>query len=182
LDRDGTLIEDREYLRDPAGVRLLPGVADGLRRLREAGFVLVVATNQSGIGRGMFGEAEYQRVNTEMMKRLEAEGATLDAVYHCPAAPTEGEAEHPDRKPAPGMFLRAAVELDLDMSGSWVIGDSLRDLVAGRAAGCRAGILVRTGKPLPASIEALRKEWSVVGAFADAVALALGKYTQSGKV
>ena len=69
------------------------------------------------------------------------------------------------------MFLRAAIDLDLDMSRSWAVGDSLRDVQAGRAAGCRAGILVRTGKALPAPIEELRKEWNVVAAFADAVAL-----------
>ena len=142
LDRDGTLIEDRGYLHDPDLVRLLPGVADGLRRLRTAGFVCVVVTNQSGIGRGMFAEADYRHVHAEMLRRLTAEGAILDAAYFCPAAPAaEGADEHPDRKPSPGMLLRAAADLDLDLTRSWMIGDAPRDVEAGRRAGCR-GILV----------------------------------------
>jgi D-glycero-D-manno-heptose 1,7-bisphosphate phosphatase len=142
LDRDGTLIEDRGYLQDPALVRLLPGVADGLRRLRPAGFVCVVVTNQSGIGRGMFTEADYHRVHAEMLRQLTAEGARLDAAYFCSAAPAAaGCDEHPDRKPSPGMLLRAAADLDLDLSRSWIIGDAPRDVEAGRRAGCR-GILV----------------------------------------
>jgi D-glycero-D-manno-heptose 1,7-bisphosphate phosphatase len=142
LDRDGTLIEDCGYLQDPALVRVLPGVADGLRRLRSAGFVCVVVTNQSGIGRGMFAEADYHRVHAEMVRLLSAHGATLDAAYFCPAAPAaDGVDEHPDRKPSPGMLLRAAAELDLDLASSWIIGDAPRDVEAGRRAGCR-GILV----------------------------------------
>jgi D-glycero-D-manno-heptose 1,7-bisphosphate phosphatase len=142
LDRDGTLIEDRHYLADPALVRILPGVAQGLRRLRTAGFVCVVVTNQSGIGRGMFAEADYHRVHAEMIRQLAAEGATLDAAYFCPAAPAaEGADERPDRKPAPGMLLRAAADLELDLTRSWTIGDAPRDVEAGRRAGCR-GILV----------------------------------------
>jgi D-glycero-D-manno-heptose 1,7-bisphosphate phosphatase len=142
LDRDGTLIEDCKYLHDPARVRILPGVADGLRRLRAAGFVCVVVTNQSGIGRGMFAEADYHRVHAEMLRRIADEGASLDAAYFCPAAPAASEAdEHPDRKPSAGMLLRAAADLDLDLPRSWAVGDAPRDVEAGRRAGCR-GILV----------------------------------------
>lgn len=140
LDRDGTLMEDREYLRDPAGVRLLPGVAEALARLRGAGFALVVVTNQSGIGRGWMTEADYERVTAEFQAQLASRGVALDASYHCPAAPAvPGGAEHPDRKPNPGLYLRAADALGLTLSASYAVGDSLRDLIAGRNAGCRAG-------------------------------------------
>lgn len=154
LDRDGTLIEDREYLKDPSGVRLLPGVPASLRRLLDAGFTLVVITNQSGIGRGWMTEDDYQRVNAEFEKQLAAFDVALSGVYHCSAGPaTAGGEEHPDRKPMPGMYLRAARELDLDLAASFAIGDSLRDVIAGQRAGCRLGILVRTGKPIPADLE-----------------------------
>ncbi len=172
LDRDGTLIEDREYLSDPAGVRLLPGVPEGLRRLREAGFALVVVTNQSGIGRSWMTEADYLRVAAEVDRQLADHGVALDAAYFCPAAPAANPAdEHPDRKPAPGMFLRAARDLDLDLAQSYSIGDSLRDLIAGRSAGCRAGILVLTGKPLSDSERT--REWHVAADFRAAVEVIL---------
>lgn len=148
LDRDGTLIEDRDYLRDPAGVRVFPGVARALNRLRNAGHLLVVVTNQSGIARGLMTEADYQSVTDELIRRLAEDGARLDAFYHCPAV----DDVHPDRKPNPGMYLRAAEELSIDLGASWVVGDSLRDVIAGQRAGCENGILVRTGKPLPEDI------------------------------
>ena len=168
LDRDGTLIEDCEYLADPARVRVLDGVAQGLRHLRAAGFACVIVTNQSGIGRGMLTEADYQRVHDAMIAHLGAEGADIDAAYFCPVAPRSADPladEHPDRKPNPGMLLRAAAELDLDLSRSWMIGDAVRDLVAGVRAGCRGGILVTTGKPVaPGALLAA----GVVGGFTTA--------------
>jgi D,D-heptose 1,7-bisphosphate phosphatase len=169
LDRDGTLIEDREYLSDPAGVRLLPGVADGLRRLREAGFALVVVTNQSGIGRGWMTEADYRSVAAELDRQLAERGVSLDAAYFCPAAPAaDPRDDHPDRKPAPGMLLRAGRDLDLDLSCSFVIGDAPRDLIAGERAGCRAGILMGAGKP-----PAPDGDWPIASDFAAAVSFVL---------
>lgn len=159
LDRDGTLIEDREYLSDPAGVRLFAGVGEALEGLRDAGFALVVITNQSGIGRGWMSIADYELVAAEFERQLASVGIQLDATYYCPAGPAEpGCEEHPDRKPNPGLYLKAARELDLDLPASYAVGDSLRDLIAGQRAGCRAGILVRTGKPTPA----LSAEWMIV--------------------
>jgi len=153
LDRDGTLIEDRHYLADPALVRLLSGVSEGLRRLHDAEYVTVVVTNQSGIGRGMFAEADYHRVHAEMLRQLAAEGATIDAAYFCPAAPAaEGCEEHPDRKPSPGMLLRAATDLGLDLARSWTIGDKPRDIEAGQRAGCR-GIQVGPDIDFAAAVE-----------------------------
>ena len=141
LDRDGTLIIDRHYLGDPEGVTLLPGAAAGLRRLNEAGIAAVLVTNQSGIGRGYFGEAEYRAVHARLLDVLAGEGARLDAEYHCALAPG---APDPDRlrKPGPGMFLRAAADLGLDLTSSWFVGDRLRDVTPARELGASA-VMIR---------------------------------------
>ena len=148
LDRDGTLINEVNYLVDPADVQLLPGAGRAVARLREAGFAVVVVTNQSAIGRGMLTEAGLTRIHAELARQLEQHGTLLDGIYLCPVAPktTSRETiEHPDRKPAPGMLLRAACDLHLDLARSWIVGDMLSDLLAGRNAGLHATILVRTG-------------------------------------
>lgn len=155
LDRDGTVIEHVHHLRRVEDVRLVPGAASAIRRLREAGYLAVLATNQSVVGRGLLDEAGLDRIHEEMSRRLRAEGALLDAIYWNPHAPPErpGTPEHPDRKPGPGMLLRAAAEHRLELSSSWMVGDSTSDLLAGRAAGCRGSILVRTGLGREASSE-----------------------------
>lgn len=140
LDRDGTIIEDANYLSDPAGVRLLPGALAALRALKAAGFALVIVTNQSGIGRGYFTEAQYHAVARRVEELLGP--GLIDATYYC--------ADHPGtasgrRKPAPGMLLEAAAEHGLDRARSYMIGDRRGDIEAGRAAGCAGSILVRTG-------------------------------------
>lgn len=143
LDRDGTLIREKEYLADPDGVSLFPGATDALDKLRRAGYALVVVTNQSGIARGIYAEADYEAVARRLDRILEDAGAPLDATYHCP--------HHPDlsgpcdcRKPGTGMYLRAAEDLDLDLAASWYVGDKLSDVLPARALGGK-GILVRTG-------------------------------------
>ena len=149
LDRDGTVIEHVHYISDPADVRLLPGAAGALRRLAEAGFALVVVTNQSAIGRGAITVEQYEAVDAEMRRQLAAEGVTLDGVYYCPEVPGGDDrtvVTHGDRKPGPGMLLRAARDLGLDPRRSWMIGDMVSDALAGRNAGCRGSILVRTGQ------------------------------------
>lgn|GEM_PF-314078 len=151
LDRDGTLIEQVHYLSDPKAVRVLPGIALALRRLREAGFANVVVTNQSAVGRGMFPEERLHVIHEEMNRQLAEEGAAIDAIYYCTHAPSVEDRtaiEHPDRKPAPGMLLRAAADLDLDLSASWMVGDMISDVLTGINAGCRGSVLVRTGKGL----------------------------------
>lgn len=140
LDRDGTLMDDPGYVGDPALVRLLPGVAAALARLRARGFKTVIVTNQSGIGRGYFTEADFTRVNDRLLELLGADA--IDATYFC--------ADHPDtatarRKPEPGMLLEAARDLALDLASSWMIGDRAGDIEAGRRAGVRS-ILVLTGE------------------------------------
>ncbi len=142
LDRDGTLNVDRAYLTKPEQMELLPGVGAAIGRLRSAGFACVVVTNQSVVGRGMVTEAGLQCVHDEMIRQLQADGASLDGIYHSPHV-----MDHPDRKPAPGMLLRAAADLHLDLAASWMIGDSPRDRLAGQDAGCGGCILVRTGHP-----------------------------------
>ena len=141
IDRDGTLIEERHYLADPDGVALIPGVAAAIATANRAGLPVVLVSNQSGIGRGYFGEAELAAVNRRIERLLAAEGAHLDGLYHCPHAP---EAGCDCRKPAPGMALQAAADLRLDLGRSFVIGDKEVDLGLARGVGATA-VLVRTG-------------------------------------
>jgi histidinol-phosphate phosphatase family protein len=143
LDRDGTLIEDLHYLRDPSLVRLLPGAAEAVRRLNDAAIPAVVATNQSGIARGLLSEADYTATLRRLDALLLAEGARLDGHYHCPHLPElTGHCEC--RKPGPLLYEQAALDLGLDLSASWWVGDRERDLAAADRFGGRA-ILVLTG-------------------------------------
>lgn len=155
LDRDGTLIPDRHYLGDPDGVALLPHAGEALRALAGAGFLLVVATNQSGIARGRFTVERYEAVARRLDELLAAEGVTLAASYYCPFHP-EGTVpafacEHEDRKPNPGMWRSAAQDLGLDLGRCWSIGDGERDIVAAKRAGTRAVLVAaeRDKWPLP---------------------------------
>lgn len=141
LDRDGTIIYDRHYLADPAQVELLPGAADGLRRLRDAGCGLVIVTNQSGIGRGMFDEPTLGRIHERMHELLAAEEIRLDGVYFCPHV---DEAACLCRKPKTGMAEAAARDLGFDLASAFVVGDRWGDVALGRNVGARS-ILVRTG-------------------------------------
>ncbi len=144
LDRDGTLLDDPGYLSDPDGVKLFPGVVPTLRRFADAGYAIVLVTNQSGIGRGLFGWADYDRVAARMRQDLEAEGVTLDAECACGHAPAEG-ANCGWRKPAPGMIQEATRRLDLDLAASLMVGDKPSDLQAGEAAGVGRAVHVLTG-------------------------------------
>lgn len=143
LDRDNTLIEDPGYLRDPDRVRLLPGVAKALVRLREAGFSIIVVTNQSGVARDCQTEDELRAVHRRLSELLQAQGVALDAIYYCPfldgpeAVVERYRRDSELRKPKPGMLLLAAEDHAIDLARSWMIGDSRRDIEAGRAAGCR---------------------------------------------
>jgi len=148
LDRDGTLIEHVHYLSDPAHVRLLPGAAVALTRLRRAGFVCVLVTNQSAIGRGMITEARLHEIHVEMNRQLAEQGTSLDAIFYCPDAPAGDDRtviENSRRKPGPGMLLQAARELGLNLADSWMVGDLISDVLAGLNAGCRS-ILVASGQ------------------------------------
>ena len=150
LDRDGTIIKDKHYLSDPDAVELLPGAAQGLRRLRDLGAVLVVTSNQSGVGRGYFTEQDVERVTARLKKLLAAEGVEPAGFFHCPHAP---EDECGCRKPATGLVERACeecgLECDLEPGGEsgrcFVIGDKDADVELGENIGA-ATILVLTGK------------------------------------
>jgi D,D-heptose 1,7-bisphosphate phosphatase len=151
LDRDGTIIEQVHYLSDPDKVRLLPGAGASLRRLRDAGYALVAITNQSAIGRGMITVGQYEAVNAAMDRQLAAEGVALDGIYYCPECPTGDDRTaitHGDRKPGPGMLLRASSDLGLDPAASWMVGDMISDVLAGINAGCKGSLMVQTGKAL----------------------------------
>lgn len=148
LDRDGVLIEERAYLRDPGDVVLTPGAGAALRRLREAGWLVILVTNQSGVARGYFTEADVERVHAALRAQLTTHGAILDAICVCPHHPAgvvEGYARICTcRKPAPGMLLEAIREFRVDPARSVMIGDKHSDLEAAQAAGAEP-ILVETG-------------------------------------
>lgn len=141
LDRDGVIIADENYLADPDKVRLLPGVAPALRRARDAGFLLVGVSNQSGIGRGFFKEEDFQRVMLRLEELLAAQAVVFDSFHYCPHSPAEG---CNCRKPLPGMLEEARALLPIDLSRSWMVGDKSSDVAFGRDANLGAA-LVRTG-------------------------------------
>ncbi|HEV8335553.1 MAG TPA: HAD family hydrolase [Candidatus Polarisedimenticolia bacterium] len=148
LDRDGTLAEEVGYVNHASRLRLLPGSAAALRRIREAGLLSVVVTNQSGVARDYFEEAIVHQAHERLRGLLAAEGTSVDAVYYCPHHPREGIPPYRQdcdcRKPLPGMLLRASRELGIDLARSYMVGDGVVDVGAGRAAGTTT-ILVLTG-------------------------------------
>ncbi len=162
LDRDGTIIEDTGFVDDPAKVRLSPGAAEALTRLRRAGFMLVVASNQSGVARGLMTEETVHAVNARIAELL-GDKAGLDAFYYCPfldgneAVVDEYRKDSDWRKPRPGMLRAAARDHGIDLRQSWMIGDAPRDVEAGKAAGCRTVLLTgatataRTAGTVPAA-------------------------------
>lgn len=151
-DRDDTLIKDPGYISEPGQVELLPGAAEALKRVSAAGFDNVIITNQSGIARGMFDETTLERIHDRLVALFAEQGATVDAVYYCPyldgeEAKVEKYRQDSDlRKPKPGMILQASMERKIDLAGSWMVGDSLHDAQAGRAAGCRTVLIYNLAK------------------------------------
>ncbi len=149
LDRDGVVIEEGHFVHDPAQVRLLPGSAETIRAANTRGHGVVIVTNQSGIGRGYFGWPEFAATQTRVIEDLAGRGAYIDAVLACPfheggCAPYD-IANHPYRKPNPGMLRLAAERLRIDLAGSWIVGDHATDIGAGRAAGLAGAVHVATG-------------------------------------
>jgi D-glycero-D-manno-heptose 1,7-bisphosphate phosphatase len=147
LDRDGVIVEEVEYLDHPSQLALIPGAAAAIARANAAEIPVVVVTNQAGIARGYFSEARVDDVHRHLSRLLECEGASIDRYFYCPHHPTAGQVpyrlECGCRKPRPGMLLRAAWELGLDLGRSFLVGDKLSDVQAG--AVCRQAFLVRTG-------------------------------------
>jgi len=148
IDRDGTLSDEIGYVNHVSRFRLLPRSAAAIKKLNEAGVPAVIVTNQAGVARGYFPEERIHEVHARMEELLVVEGAKLDGIYYCPHHPTAGEppyrAECDCRKPKPGLLLCAANDLDLDLSGSYMIGDKFSDVELAHTAGCK-GILVLTG-------------------------------------
>ena len=142
LDRDGTLIEDRNYLRRPEDVALLPGAAGALKRLQDAGFKLFIVSNQSGVGRGYFTLADVAAVNQRVAAEFEQQGVRFNKIYVAPEAPDQPSR---GRKPSPQFLFDARDEFGVDLAQSWVIGDKLSDLECGWNAGAGQCLLVRTG-------------------------------------
>lgn len=148
LDRDGTLIEERGYLADPAQVALIEGAAESIRRLTDARYAVVVLSNQSGVARGMFSLATVEDVNHRVRALLAAEDVTLAGMYYCPHLPDAHDSPYGGlcacRKPYTGMAHEAASVLDLDLHHAYVVGDKLDDMGLANRLGA-PGVLVRTG-------------------------------------
>ncbi len=143
VDRDGTLTEERFYMSDPDQVILLPGAATALSDLREAGFRLVIVTNQSGIARGLYSEDEYHAVAKRLDDLLVEAGSPVDVTMYCPHHPDFGPACE-CRKPATGMYRQAAAELGIDLADSYYVGDKVLDVTPSLELG-GVGVLVRNG-------------------------------------
>lgn len=149
LDRDGTIVRDDEgFIHEIEKFKFEKNAPEGLKKLQELGFKLIIVTNQAGIGRGIYTLKDYHKFNNYMLEQLKKRGVHIDAVYFCPHHPTKGNGEYliecECRKPKPGMILKAAKDLNIDLSKSFIIGDKTGDLEAGRLAGVNP-ILVRTG-------------------------------------
>lgn len=140
FDRDDTLIIDAGYLNDPKLVKYLPGVFEALKALQDNGFDLIIISNQSGIARGIVSEENLKLIHEKMTEDFAKHGVKFTAIYYCPHLP---ESNHEDRKPNPGMILKAQKAHGLDLEKSWVVGDRGTDIEAGRRAGCRT-ILLKT--------------------------------------
>lgn len=142
LDRDGVLNLDVGYPHLEAHLTLVPGAAEAVSRLNQRGFFTVIVTNQSGVARGLFDLETMEAFNALLVRRLAEQGAVIDAVYACPyhdtaVDPRWRHSDHPDRKPNPGMILRAVAEHDLDLARSLMVGDRESDMEAARRAGVR---------------------------------------------
>jgi D,D-heptose 1,7-bisphosphate phosphatase len=152
LDRDDTLIEDPGYISHPSQVKLLPGVSEALIELRKIGYLLVVTTNQSAIARGMVTEDGLAQIHHHLEMLLGNEGAHLDRIYYCPFHPNgvvpEYRKESDLRKPSPGMILKAAAEMEIDLERSWTVGNSYRDIEAGIRAGCKTILIRSAARPV----------------------------------
>jgi len=145
LDRDGTLNEDPGYLSQPEQMRLLPGVGEALAKLSEEGFLLVVVSNQSGVARGLISKKDLPLIHARLNEHLKPSGVFIDHFELCFHHPDDGCS---CRKPKPRMILDAATQLKIDLSRSFMVGDRMKDIDAGRSVGCKGVALVRTGHGL----------------------------------
>jgi len=149
LDRDGTIVEDVGYMNNPRQIQFIPGSIDAIKKLNEAGYKVVVITNQAGIARGLITEDMLQTIDKTLHKWILNGGAHLDGIYYCPHHPEHGVHPYKQdcecRKPHPGLIKRAHRDLDIDLSQSFMVGDKATDIQAGRRAGTKT-ILVESGR------------------------------------
>ena len=169
LDRDGTINIDHGYVYEVDSFEFIDGVIDAMKELKAMGFALVLVTNQSGIARGLFTEADFENLTEWMDWSLADRGVDLDGIYYCPHHP-KGEVVAftqvcDCRKPLPGMLLSARDLLNIDMASSYMVGDKIEDMQAGQAAEVGTKVLVRTGKPVTSEAE-LAADW-VLDSLAD---------------
>lgn len=164
LDRDGTINIEKEYLYRPDDLEFISGVPEAIAQLNQAGFLVIVITNQSGVARGYFSVNDVNRLHQFMQQQLAAEGAHIDAFYLCPHHPDKGLSDYrfncDCRKGKPGLILTAAAELDIDLDRSYMVGDKISDIEAGMAAGCRC-FLVKTGYGEIACTEAMSRNMNI---------------------
>ncbi len=144
IDRDGTIVKDVPYCSHPDDLELLTGAGEGIRKLNEARFKVIIVTNQSGIARGYFSVSTLEQIHQKLRNDLVKYGAHIDDIYYCP--------HHPDyscdcRKPKPTLILQAATEHNIDLSESFFIGDTVNDMEAGRKAGCKTVLLIPSKTP-----------------------------------
>jgi D-glycero-D-manno-heptose 1,7-bisphosphate phosphatase len=165
LDRDGTLNVEKNYLSDPQELELLPGVTEGLKLLQSHGFGLVVVSNQSGVGRGLFDRDTVERINLRLKELLQREGVTLESIYYCPHSPEQNCA---CRKPSPAMIEQAAKDLHFDPQQSFVVGDKCSDVEMGQRVNA-VTVLVRTGYGKQATLGPAKPDF-VAENFVDAAA------------
>jgi D-glycero-D-manno-heptose 1,7-bisphosphate phosphatase len=145
LDRDGTINVEKNYLHRVEDWEWIPGAPEAIARLNEAGYLVVVVTNQAGIARGLYTELDVQVLHAHISAELEMRGARVDAYYYCPHHPLYGERQDCNcRKPKPGMLFEAVRKMGIDLESSWLVGDKLIDMQAANAADV-SGILVQTG-------------------------------------
>jgi D-glycero-D-manno-heptose 1,7-bisphosphate phosphatase len=178
LDRDGTINIEKDYLYRIEDFEFIPGVPLAIKTLKDAGFLVIVVTNQSGVARGYYQLSDVDLLHAHIQRCLSAFGATVDAFYVCPHHPTEGLGEFRRecqcRKGAPGMLLQAADDFDIDLKKSYIVGDKLADVEAGERAGCST-IMVKTGHGEKASRNLLAGKTPVCEDLSDAVAVILGR-------
>jgi D-glycero-D-manno-heptose 1,7-bisphosphate phosphatase len=165
FDRDGTLIRDPGCISHPDQVELLDGAAEAVKQMQLLGYKTVVVSNQPGVAKGILTEETLEQIHGRLRELIGRQGASLDAIYYCPFHPDGAVPKYRQdsdwRKPKPGMLLAAAGELDIDLTRSWMVGDSLRDTEAGRSAGCRT-ILISAAHTNPATTDKNRPDYVAV--------------------
>ena len=158
LDRDGTVNVDHGYVHEIDDFQFIDGAIEAMQQLKKMGYALVLVTNQSGIARGMFSEEQFMQLTEWMDWSLADRDVDLDGIYYCPHHPEAAVEDYRQqcdcRKPQPGMLLSAMKELNIDMAASYMVGDKIDDVRAGKAAGVGTTVLVRSGKPVTAEGEA----------------------------